>query len=111
MRMAAAGGGEAAAELLGRLSEVEIAQIIFEYGEERRSRRIARWIVEKREQGAPIETTRDLASVVERAGGFDKKRRIHPATRTCQTLRIAGHSELDSLDRVGTDAVYLIEPD
>ena len=111
MRMDAATGVETAAELLGRLSEVEIAQIIFEYGEERRSRRIARWIVERREQGAPIETTRDLASLVERAVGFGKQRRIHPATRTFQALRIAVNSELENLDRFVIDAVDLLEPD
>jgi 16S rRNA (cytosine1402-N4)-methyltransferase len=111
MRMDASTGMETAAELLGRLSEVEIAQIIFEYGEERRSRRIARWIVEKREQGAPIETTRDLASLVERAVGFGKQRRIHPATRTFQALRIAVNSELENLDRFVTDAVDHLEPD
>jgi 16S rRNA (cytosine1402-N4)-methyltransferase len=111
MRMDASTGVETAAELLGRLSEVEIAQIIFEYGEERRSRRIARWIVEKREQGTPIETTRDLASLVERAVGFSKQRRIHPATRTFQALRIAVNSELENLDRFVTDAVDLLEPE
>jgi 16S rRNA (cytosine1402-N4)-methyltransferase len=111
MRMDASTGVETAAELLGRLSEVEIAQIIFEYGEERRSRRIARWIVEKREQGAPIETTRDLASLVERAVGFSKQRRIHPATRTFQALRIAVNGELENLDRFVIDAVDLLEPD
>jgi 16S rRNA (cytosine1402-N4)-methyltransferase len=111
MRMDASTGVETAAELLGRLSEVEIAQIIFEYGEERRSRRIARWIVEKREQGAPIETTRDLASLVERAVGFSKQRRIHPATRTFQALRIAVNSELENLDRFVTDAVDHLEPE
>lgn len=111
MRMDASTGVETAAELLGRLSEVEIAQIIFEYGEERRARRIARWIVEKREQGAPIETTRDLAALVQRAVGPGKKRRIHPATRTFQALRIAVNSELENLDRFVTDAVDLLEPD
>jgi len=111
MRMDASTGIETAAELLGRLSEVEIAQIIFEYGEERRSRRIARWIVEKREQGAPIATTRELASLVERAVGFGKQRRIHPATRTFQALRIAVNSELENLDRFVTDAVDHLEPD
>ncbi len=69
MRMDVAGGGETAAELLGRLSEVDIARIIFEYGEERRSRRIARFIVERRERGEPVSTTRDLAQLVERAVG------------------------------------------
>src|SRR5258708_10310726 len=111
MRMDATSDAETAAGLLGRLSEVEIARIIFEYGEERRSRRIARWIVERREQGAPIETTRDLASLVERAVGFGKQRRIHPATRTFQALRIAVNSELENLDRFVTDAVDHLEPD
>src|SRR3989449_8886303 len=74
MRMDAS-SGETAAELLGRLSEVEIARIVFEYGEERRSRRIARRIVERRERGEPIQTTHDLADLVARAVGPDKKRR------------------------------------
>src|SRR5207237_8893511 len=55
--------GETAAELLGRLSEVEIANLIFEYGEEPRSRRIARAIVQRRERGQPVATTTDLANV------------------------------------------------
>ena len=74
-------------------------------------RRIARWIVEQREQGTPVETTRDLASLVERAVGFDNKRRIHPATRTFQALRIAVNSELENLDRFVTDAVDLLGPE
>jgi 16S rRNA (cytosine1402-N4)-methyltransferase len=111
MRMDMKGDAETAADLLGRLSEVEIARIIFEYGEERRARRIARWIVERREHGAPVETTRDLAQLVEHAVGPGKKRRIHPATRTFQALRIAVNSELENLDRFVTDAVDLLEPD
>ena len=111
MRMDAAGGEETAAELLGRLSEVDIARIIFEYGEERRSRRIARFIVERRERGEPVRTTRDLAQLVERAVGPGKKRRIHPATRTFQALRIAVNQELENLDRFVADAVDLLEPE
>ncbi|PYS25848.1 MAG: 16S rRNA (cytosine(1402)-N(4))-methyltransferase [Acidobacteria bacterium] len=103
--------GETAAELLGRLSEVEIARIIFEYGEERRARRIARWIVERRERGELIQTTRDLAELVARAVGPDKKRRIHPATRTFQALRIAVNAELENLDRFISEAVDQLEPD
>src|SRR5439155_4088420 len=110
MRMDAS-SGETAAELLGRLSEVEIARIVFEYGEERRARRIARWISERRGRGEPISTTRDLADLVERAVGPGKKRRIHPATRTFQALRIAVNGELENLDRFVTDAVDLLEPD
>src|SRR2546425_6623210 len=79
MRMDATSDALTAAELLGRLPEVEIARLIFEYGEERRSRRIARFIVEKRERGEPIGTTHDLVRVVERAGCSNRDRRIHPA--------------------------------
>src|SRR5712691_5685040 len=101
--------GETAAELLGRLSEVEIARIIFEYGEEPRSRRIARSIVARRESGRALRTTKDLAELVERAIGGSKKRRIHPATRTFQALRIAVNGELENLDRFLTEAVDYLE--
>ena len=103
--------GETAAELLGRLSEVELARIIFAYGEERRARRIARWIVRRREGGEPIRTTRDLADLVQRAVGPERQRRIHPATRTFQALRIAVNSELESLDHFLVQAVDHLEPD
>jgi 16S rRNA (cytosine1402-N4)-methyltransferase len=99
--------GETAAELLGRLSEVEIARLIFEYGEERRSRRIARRIVERRDAGRPLQTTTELAALVERAIG-GKQRRIHPATRTFQALRIAVNRELEGLDRFVADAIDCI---
>ena len=101
--------GETAAELLGRLSEVEIANLIFEYGEERGSRRIARLIVQRRDRGEPVATTTDLASLVERAIGKGNKRRIHPATRTFQALRIAVNAELENLDRFLFDAVDHLE--
>jgi 16S rRNA (cytosine1402-N4)-methyltransferase len=111
MRMDAKGDAETAAELLGRLSEVEIARIIFEYGEERHSRRIARLIVEKRKRGEAVGTTRDLADLVFRAVGPGKQRRIHPATRTFQALRIAVNRELEGLDRFVEDAVDSLEPE
>ena len=101
--------GESAAELLGRLSEVEIANLIFEYGEERSSRRIARAIVRRRDRGEPVATTTDLAGLVERAVGKGNKRRIHPATRTFQALRIAVNAELENLDRFLFDAVDHLE--
>ena len=101
--------GETAAELLGRLSEVEIARLIFEYGEERHSRRIARRIVERREAGEPVTSTTELAKLVERAIG-GKKRRIHPATRTFQALRIAVNRELEGLDQFVADAFAALEP-
>jgi len=101
--------GETAAELLGRLSEVEIAHLIFEYGEERHSRRIARRIVERRDAGEPVTSTTELAKLVERAIG-GKKRRIHPATRTFQALRIAVNRELEGLDQFVADAFDALEP-
>lgn len=101
--------GETAAELLGRLSEVEIANLIFEYGEEPRSRRIARGIVQRRERGQPVATTTNLREVVERAVGRGNKRRIHPATRTFQALRIAVNGELENLDRFLFEAVDHLE--
>ncbi len=103
--------GETAAELLGRLSEVEIANLIFEYGEEPRSRRIARAIVQRRQRGEAMRTTTDLANLVERAVGKGNKRRIHPATRTFQALRIAVNAELENLDRFFSEAVDHLEPD
>ena len=101
--------GETAAELLGRLSEVEIARLIFEYGEERHSRRIARRIVARREAGEPVTSTTELAKLVERAIG-GKKRRIHPATRTFQALRIAVNRELEGLDQFVADAIDALQP-
>ncbi|MFZ0061866.1 MAG: 16S rRNA (cytosine(1402)-N(4))-methyltransferase RsmH [Pyrinomonadaceae bacterium] len=111
MRMNPASGVETAAELLERLPEAEIARVLFEYGEERRSRRIARWIVEKREQGVPITTTRALADLVQRAVGHSKGKGIHPATRTFQALRIAVNRELEGLDHYVGTAIDLLKPD
>jgi len=89
--------GITAADLLQQLPESEIARIIFEYGEERHSRRIARRIVERREQGKPITTTTELADLVRHAAGGHKRQQIHPATRTFQALRIAVNHELEGL--------------
>ena len=111
MRMDAAGDEDTAAELLLRLSEEEIARIIFEYGEERNSRRIAKWIVEHREQGTPISTTKALADLVARAAGKQKHQRIHPATRTFQALRIAVNRELEGLAPFVEEVVDLLETD
>jgi len=93
MRMNPESGEPSAADLLAQLPESEIAKIIYEFGEERRSRRIARWIVEKREQGEPVSTTKQLADLVARAVGA-KKSKLHPATQTLQALRITVNPEL-----------------
>jgi 16S rRNA (cytosine1402-N4)-methyltransferase len=110
MRMDAAGDEETAAELLARLPEEEIARIIYEYGEERRSRRIARRIVERREAGDPVRTTAELAELVARAVGRKHGERIHPATQTFQALRIAVNRELEGLDAFLETAADLLQP-
>jgi 16S rRNA (cytosine1402-N4)-methyltransferase len=102
---------ETAAELLATLSEFEIARIIYEYGEERLSRKIARRIVWKRELGEPIETTKQLADTVEKAVGRGKKDKIHPATKTFQALRIAVNGELEILEKFIRDSVELLKKD
>jgi 16S rRNA (cytosine1402-N4)-methyltransferase len=89
--------GESAAEFLARADEHEIADVLWRYGEERMSRRIARAIVARRAE-APIRTTRELAEVVERSIGR-RERNKHPATRTFQGLRIHVNDELGSLER------------
>jgi len=90
--------GETAAELVNQLSESELADLIFEYGEERKARRIARVIARARERDA-IDTTKQLADIVVRALNIRGRWRIHPATRTFQALRIAVNDELKTLER------------
>ena len=111
MRMDPESGEATAADLLLELPEEELARIIFEYGEERNSRRIAKWIVEHREQGEPITRTTQLADLVARAAGKKKRWQIHPATRTFQALRIAVNHELEGLSRFVETVVDLLQPD
>ncbi|HEY3027180.1 MAG TPA: 16S rRNA (cytosine(1402)-N(4))-methyltransferase RsmH [Pyrinomonadaceae bacterium] len=111
MRMNAGSDEETAAELLARLPQEEIARLIFEYGEERRSRRIAAFIVTSRQRGEPVTTTSQLADIVMRAVGRRPGDRIHPATRTFQALRIAVNRELEGLDRFAESAIDLLQPD
>ena len=101
MRLNPTAGGETAGDLLRRLSERELADLIFRYGEERFSRRIARRILEVRRQ-APLQTTEELADLVRRCIPRPRGRRptIDPATRTFQALRIAVNDELGALDRL-----------
>ena len=89
--------GEPAWRLLARLSAEHLANVIYELGEERYSRRIARRIVECR-RTEPIQTARQLADLVRRCVPRSKNHRIDPATRTFQALRIAVNQELKSLD-------------
>jgi 16S rRNA (cytosine1402-N4)-methyltransferase len=82
-----------AADIVNTYGEKEIANILYEFGEERRSRPIARSIVRSR----PLASTSDLSRAIERVLGSPRYGRIHPATRTFQALRIAVNSELESL--------------
>ena len=102
--------GQTAADLVNRLSERDLADLIFRWGEERWSRRIARAIVTARQQ-APIRTTTELASIV--AGAVPRRawpRHIHPATRTFQALRIVVNDELTGLGPALEAAVGLVRP-
>jgi len=90
--------GPTVADLLRRVDETELADVIFQYGEERFSRRIARRIVETRGT-TPITTTAQLADIVRRAIPRKGYQRIDPATRTFQALRIWVNRELEELDR------------
>lgn len=88
--------GESAAQWLARAEEAEIADVLWRYGEERNSRRIARRIVAVR-QATPIVTTAQLAQLVSEVPG-PRSHKIHPATRTFQALRIQVNGELAALD-------------
>jgi 16S rRNA (cytosine1402-N4)-methyltransferase len=109
MRMDRSSGGETAADLLARTSAEELANIIYRYGDERASRKIARWIIERRDAGTPIETTFELAELVRRAVKGNPKNRTHPATRTFQALRIAVNRELEILEQFIFDSVDLLK--
>lgn len=95
--------GSSAADLLNSLDEGELADILFRYGEERLSRKIARAIVHNR----PLASTRQLADLVLKTIG--KRERIHPATRTFQALRIAVNGELDVVESVLPRASELLK--
>lgn len=94
---------ETAADLVNELPESELADLLFRYGEERRSRAVARAIVRSR----PVTTTHQLARIVVSVTGGGK---IHPATRTFQALRIATNRELEAVETVLPQAVSILAP-
>jgi 16S rRNA (cytosine1402-N4)-methyltransferase len=95
--------GPTAADLIATADETDLANVIFQYGEERHSRRVARAIVHAR-QREPIQTTGALAEIVRRAVPGRGYQRIDPATRTFQAIRIWVNRELDGLDVFLSDA-------
>jgi 16S rRNA (cytosine1402-N4)-methyltransferase len=101
--------GAPASELVNTLPERELADLIWRYGEEPGSRRIARAIARERER-APIETTTRLAEIVAGALGGRRGRDIHPATRTFQALRIATNEELTALEAALAGALEVLAP-
>ena len=102
------GRGVSAADIIAEAEEEALADILYHYGEERASRRIARAIVKAREQGR-IETTRALAQIIERAAP-GKPGDIHPATKSFQALRIAVNDELGELVAALAGAERVLKP-
>ena len=98
--------GVTAEQVVNQTGEKELADLIYEFGEERRSRRIARAIVRSR----PVTTTAQLARIVAGAAGSMKGERIHPATRTFQALRIYVNAELGEIDALLAAAPELLRP-
>jgi 16S rRNA (cytosine1402-N4)-methyltransferase len=95
---------ESAADLVNNLDEAELAEIFWRYGEERRSRKLARAIVAAR----PIYRTRQLADLI--AAQTKRRGRLHPATKVFQALRIATNHELEALEKGIPAAVELLKP-
>jgi 16S rRNA (cytosine1402-N4)-methyltransferase len=102
MRLDPTAEGPTAWEIVNEWPANDIADVIYQYGEERRSRRIAR-VIESRREAKAIDTNRDLAEIVQSALGGRRGARIHPATKTFQGIRIAVNRELDVL-RVALEA-------
>jgi 16S rRNA (cytosine1402-N4)-methyltransferase len=98
--------GETAEQVVNQEDENELADLIYEFGEERRSRRIARAIVRAR----PISTTAELAQVISAAAPSMKGDKIHPATRTFQALRIRVNNELGEIQSLLKSAESLLKP-
>jgi 16S rRNA (cytosine1402-N4)-methyltransferase len=98
--------GPTAADLINNLSAEELTDIFFRYGEEQQSRRIARLIVAHR----PMQTTAELATLIEREARRSGRPGRHPATKVFQALRIAVNGELDEIERGLRGAVALLRP-
>jgi 16S rRNA (cytosine1402-N4)-methyltransferase len=103
-------GGVTAQEIVNWWPQKELERMLKEYGEERFAKRIANEIVRSREK-EPITSTLQLVSIIERAVPYwYQKRRIHPATKTFQALRIAVNDELNNLGRALPQAIEVLKP-
>lgn len=107
MRFDSEGGARTAGEIINSLSEKELADIFWKYGEERNSRKIVRGIIEKRRKSR-IKTTFELAEVVENA--VSRRGKIHPATKVFQALRIYVNDELGNLERLLENLGGILKP-
>jgi len=99
-----------AADIVNKTDEKSLADLIYKFGEDRASRRIARFIVQHRQSG-PITTTGQLSAIICKALGRPRRKgkaRIHPATRTFQALRIAVNNELENLEELLRSAPRLL---
>ncbi len=101
--------GPTAADLVNTLDQTELARILYVYGEEHASRRVASFIVKRRAE-EPFTRTLDLAAVIERALGGRKGAKVHPATRSFQGLRIAVNDELGELEAGLAAAEAVLKP-
>jgi 16S rRNA (cytosine1402-N4)-methyltransferase len=95
-----------AADIVNHWEAREIADVLYKYGEEKRSRQIAKAICDQR----PIETTGQLADLIKKTAKYSYKDRLHPATRTFQALRIMVNHELDHIEKVLPQAIDLLAP-
>jgi 16S rRNA (cytosine1402-N4)-methyltransferase len=101
--------GLSAAEWLAQCDEAELAQVLYDYGEEREGRRLARAVLKARDEGR-LQGTQDLAAVAERVLGRARPGQAHPATRLFQALRIAVNDELGQLERALPRLAGLLAP-
>ena len=100
--------GISAAEWLAKVDEQALVNVLFEYGEERFSRRIAKAVIENRQE-SPIQTTRELAQLIEKVVP-KRERNKHPATRSFQAIRIEINNELGEIKTSLQQAVNVLEP-
>lgn len=109
MRMSTAYFKTTAYTIVRRATEEELTDIFFTYGEERHARKIARAIVQHREK-EKIKTTKQLAKIIEDTVGYDRKSKIHPATRVFQALRIVVNKELENIEAFLQNSTKILAP-